>query len=156
MSDGNRKPIIIAAVCAAVAVLVLVVGIGFGGGGSTENQSWQDRLDGFGPSSSLLPHDLRVDAGECDVSALRIDVPLGCAITVTAFGGGFDLGSAVKQVTVTALDAPVTVDLVVEGTSVSQDLEPGDTARLTFGTGGGSLALTCGGFPAGPCAVGLG
>lgn len=154
MSDDNRKPIVIAIVWGVIAVVVLVTGIGVGGstGGS---QGWQDALRHLAPRGAVATRDLSVGAGECTVTAGRIDVPVDCLLEVRGFGGLLNPMSAVKSVTVTAVTSSVELKAMIEGTSVSADLATGDTARLTFGTKGGSLRLTCGAPVPTPCSVGL-
>ena len=155
MSGENRRPVIIAIVCASLAALVLVVGIGFGGRGSAAGFDWGGFLGRFAPQSTLDTCDLTVVDGACDLRESVIVVSGSCRLAVAGFGGGLDLGAAVKRGDLVAVGGPVEVQVRVEGTQMSQDLAQDDRSPLTFGTDGGALRLTCLGIATATCSTEL-
>jgi hypothetical protein len=158
MSDDNRKPIIIAAVCAGIAVLVLVFGIGFGRGGSADS-SWQSNLSGFDVAAPLTTADLELIAGSCTVGDREIIIPAQCSFRIPEFGGTFELGAITKKTDATLVaptGAALGIEMLIEGTSVSHTVEVNKPVGLTVGRSGGALTLVCGSGLGGPCLVTLG
>lgn len=152
----NRKPVVVAGVLALVLVVAFVLAAGFGGRGSDSGAGWTNFLSDVGGSSSLGADDLHLVDGGCVVSAALINVGGSCVLEVAGFGGGFAFGDVVKKATIVALDGPMRLTVVVEGTSVSQTIVEGDETRLTFGTSGGELGLACVGFGVSTCSAGIG
>jgi hypothetical protein len=154
MSGDDRKPVIIAIVCAAVAVAVLALGIGFGGRDESGGEDWQDRLAGIGAVAPLTTADLSLTAGSCELAERQVVVSGSCSFTIAPFGGPFDLGAATKQADAT-FTGPATsrleVRMIVEGTEVAQEAELGTATTLTVGRAGGSLTLICAGVE--PCVL---
>ena len=99
--------------------------------------------------------DLSVVEGVCDLGESVIVVTGSCRLAVAGFGGGLDLGAAVKHGDLVAVSGPVAVQVRVEGTQISQDLAQDDRAPLTFGTEGGALRLTCLGIAVTACSTEL-
>ncbi|NMR30519.1 hypothetical protein [Crystallibacter degradans] len=153
MSAGNRKPLIIAAVCAAVAVVVFALGAGFGGQGADGAAGWQDRFGGLELSAGLDISELQPAGGNCRLDGDRITITGSCTLAVGEFGGPFSLQATKHAELVPA--APVNLMLAVEGTSTQQDVGAGCGINLVFGRSGGALTLTCQLITV-PCAVELG
>lgn len=153
MSTGNRKPLIIAAVCAAVAVVVFALGAGFGGRDEDGAAGWQDRLEGLELSAGLEIDELQPAGGNCRLDEDRITINGSCTLAVGEFGGPFSLLATKRAELVPA--APVKLTLAVEGTSTRQDVGTGCRINLVFGRSGGALTLSCQLITA-PCTVELG
>jgi hypothetical protein len=152
--DDARKPIIVTVVIGVVVVLVFALGVGFGGGGDAGgSRGWQDRLAGIGGAGELAAEDVALGAG-CQRDGAAIRFSGECAITVAPRGGGLALASPVRRAELTIGDEPIRLRLVLEGQVISQDVDPGDVQRLTFGPKGGTLTLACGTL-VGPCVVAL-
>ncbi|MDJ0356002.1 hypothetical protein [Paenarthrobacter sp. PH39-S1] len=147
MSERNRKPILIAVVCAAVAILVLGLGIGFGGRDSTGSRSWQEYLSGIRTAAALRPADLRLTAGSCSFTDHQFTVVGLCTFAVDKFGGSFDLGPPTKRATLLVIAGTAQLSMQIEGTSVSQNLQASQDAKLTFGKSGGTLTVFCAPLP---------
>ncbi|EMY35864.1 hypothetical protein D477_002231 [Arthrobacter crystallopoietes BAB-32] len=153
MSTGNRKPLIFVAVLAVVAIAVFALGAGFGGRGSGGAAGWQDRFAGFRLGSDLTMAELRPTGGSCRTDANRIVVTGSCVLSVAEFGGPFSF-EATKQASFVPA-SPVEITLAVEGTSATQEVDPGCQVNTVFGRSGGSLAISCRGFVP-ECVVQLG
>lgn len=149
----SRKPIVLAGVLTLAIVVAFVVAAGFGGRGSDAGGDWSDFLNDLGGSSSLRPDDLRLVDGGCEVSAAVIAVTGFCVLEVAGFGGGSAFGDVVKKATIVAMDGPMQLTVVVEGTTVSQTIDEGEQTQLTFGTSGGELGLACVGFGVSSCSA---
>lgn len=144
MSESNRKPIVVAILCAAVALLIWVMGVGFGGGGNAGGGGdWQEKLSDVGKSQTLALQDLRLVEGSCGKSELSVTVQGTCTFTVEEFGGSFDLGPSTKEATIAVRSGAMKLVAQIEGVSAAQDLGAGDESLLTFGTSGGSLTVLC-------------
>jgi hypothetical protein len=156
MSDDNRKPILIAIVCACVAVLLLAggIGAGFGARSDTADRSWQKNLAGIGAGARLTPRDLLLTSGSCTVAESVITVRGTCQFSIDAFGGAFGLGPPTKKAELTPVGGPVSVSTEIEGATVAREVPAGEKVEVVLGRGGGTLALTCGFLS--PCQLGLG
>ncbi len=153
--DDARKPVIVAIVVGIVVVLVFALGIGFGGGGDADgSRGWQDRLAAIGGAGQLSVEDVMLGSG-CDADGAAVRFAGECAITVAPRGGGLSLASPVRRAELRNGAEPIRLTLVLEGQVISQEVDPGDEQRLTFGPEGGTLTLTCAAF-LNPCAVALG
>lgn len=139
----NRKPLVMAGVLAAVLVMAFVLAAGFGGRHSNVGPGWVTFLRNMASSASLQPDDLRVVEGDCEVSGSLIEVVGACVLGVPGHGGGAAIADAVTQATIVAMDGPMQLTVVVEGTTVSQRIDERTRTRLTFGTSGGELGLAC-------------
>jgi len=150
MAENNRRPLIIAGVVAGIVVLVFVFGVSRGGGDRPADESMRSRLAGIAPVAPLTTADLVVTGGQCAIAGPQITVQQGCAFSIAAFGGTFDLGPVTKRGRLEVVSAPgtVTVSMTIEGTDAAQELEPGATTDLTVGRAGGSLSLACPGLSA--------
>lgn len=141
MSDwSGRKPIVVLAVVAVVVVLLFVAGVTLGGG--TGDGGWQERLAGLGAGGVLAGEDLVLTAGDCAVAGTVIAVGGSCAFDVPPEGGRFSLAPT-RRATLVAVDAGLRLVFTVEDQRISIDVDPGDSADLTFSRSGGALALAC-------------
>lgn len=142
MSEGSgRGPIVVLAVVAVVVVLLFVAGVTLGGGG-TGDGGWQERLAGLGAGGVLAGEDLVLTAGDCAVAGTVIAVGGSCAFDVAPEGGRFSLAPT-RRATLVAVDAGLRLVFTVEDQRISIDVDPGDSADLTFSRSGGALALAC-------------
>lgn len=159
MSENNRKPLIVALVCAVVAVAVLGFGIGFGGRSTSSGGAWQGTLSGIVASAPLTTADLRLTAGSCTISDRHVLVPVSCSFVIDEFGGSFDLGAVTKEARVTFISPAaggLEIRMRVEGTDIAQAAQLGESTRLTVGRSGGSLTFECNGFGLGQCVLDFG
>lgn len=140
--NGNRKPFLVVAVCAAAALLVLVTGVSCSGQNDAGAKRWQDSLADFARGGPLTMADLELTTGTCTVEGARLKVTGSCAFEVKEFSGPLGLGPPTKRATLVPQEA-VVVDLLVQGTRINQDVKPGKDVPLTFGTSGGEFRITC-------------
>ena len=153
MSSPNRKPLLIAAMCAAIAVLVFALGSGFGGRDADGTAGWKDRLDRLKLSAVLEISELQAVGGNCRLEASRIIISGSCALAVSEFGGPFSL-LATKHAELVP-DTTVNLALTVEGTSITQKVDAGCRISAVFGRSGGTLTVICLDLTF-PCTVELG
>ncbi|MCA4135432.1 hypothetical protein [Arthrobacter sp. M4] len=142
MNQENRRPIIIAIVCAVIAIAVLVFGVSCGGGNNAAAKDWQGFFSGAGKGGRITVADLAVNGGSCSASAAQLVVAGSCTFGIKEFGGLFNFGPPTKRARLRPLQ-PVTVSLLVEGTKTQQDATVGDSVDLTFGTSGGQFTVVC-------------
>lgn len=152
--SSDRKPIVIAIILVVVAIVILVVGIALPANGRSPGQL-MTLLKSFGAAPTLTAEDVVVTGPSCTFGAKSVTLTGECVITVTKFGGGLYLGPAVKSAHLTPVGYPLAMTLRVQGTVVEQQLDPGKRASLTFGTGGGSVHLTCLAPAAASCVITL-
>ncbi|WP_115787049.1 hypothetical protein [Arthrobacter silvisoli] len=142
MNSGNRKPIIVVAICAVIAALVLVLGVSCSGSNNAGAPGWQSGFAKAAGGGKLTTADLAPAGGSCSASGGQLAVAGSCTFEVGKFGGLFDFGPPTKRARLLPQQA-VTVTLSVEGTRTEQSASAGDTVDLTFGTSGGSLGIRC-------------
>lgn len=152
MNEENRTPIIVVVICGVIAILVLVFGVSCGGGNDDAAGDWQGGFSDAAKGGQLTGADLAAGGGSCSASELHLVVAGSCTFVVKEFGGLFSFGTPTKRARLAPLQ-PITVTLFVEGTRAEQDVEPGDTVDVTFGTSGGQLGITC--HTAGNCVLKL-
>jgi hypothetical protein len=148
----NRRPIVIAVVCAVVALALLALTVGFGGHNNAAGQDWQHSIAGVVAGGRLTASDLSATGGPCSATGSTLEVTGTCTFTVKDFGGAFNLGAPTKRARLRPAQ-PVNVSVLVEGTRITQNVSAGDSVNLTFGTSGGELTVAC--PPLGTCVLEL-
>ncbi len=157
--SGNRRPLVVLGVAALAAVLLFVFGATRGGGGDLG--AWRQWLSGHAPAPARLGvADLVPRSGPCTTvpadQALSVAPGAPCILDVATRSALAVTGTTRRATLV--VSSPVQLVVVVAGSEIrpTDPVSPGDSSptRLTFGTDGGSVALTCLPTPtAQPCRV---
>lgn len=147
MSGDDRRPVVVAIVCAVVAVLFFATGAALGADGPSGAGQWRARLEKLRIGAPVTADDLLAIGPSCAVAEDRIVLSGSCLLRIEEFGGRFSF-RATKNFRAEVVDGPVVARLEIRGAEIVHTVEPGEVVGFAVGRSGGFVRLECPGFDA--------